>query len=738
MWTEADCNLPDGESLIRQILLGKRFYNHEFGIDSNTMWLPDSFGFPWALPQILVKSGITHFYTSKLTWNDTTKFPYTSFWWQGIDKSKILAHISPLGLESQVTPKALLKSGAPAQSEPPSSPILQTYGYGDGGGGVTKEHLEYAVVIKNILGLPNSQLSTVQEFFKQLEEQSASLPTWNNELYLETHRGTYTTQALIKKENRVCERLLYTAELLSTLVLLFGKKASARRYPHRELEQAWKRLLLNQFHDILPGTLIADAFSAAMQDYQYIRTSCETLINTSIHGISQPAAKGKSHFHFSLFNSLGWTRSEYVELFVKSDKKHFSVKDAERKLVESQVIERTAQGQKLLCFIDAIPPFGFRHLIVQSDNASAVPSVPWKTSSRGIETPFFRVRLDSKGAFSSIFAKHLRRELFQKGKRGNYFATFRDTPKQWEAWNLDGDFEKHRIDLWDIKQIKIVETGPLRATVKVEWKTVHGSSLTQHMHFYHQSSRIDFQTHVRWHEKQVLMKVSFPLNMKTPNATYDIPFGAIRRSSKPHTDWEKAKFEVPAQQWADLSDAKYGVSILNNCKYGYDAKENTLRLTLLRSPHYPHPIEPSRSDEEFKDQGEHTFSYALHSHSGDWIKGQTVRRAREFNHPLLVFPNIYTDAFPLIVESNKTNISIDSIKKTEENDNIIIRLHEAHGNLTDTALHVGFSALHVWECDLLENEQKEHKITKSKILLKFKPFEIKTLKCMVKRSKKIG
>ena len=231
MWTEADCIIPNGESLVRQILFGKRFLKQEFGIESNTLWLPDSYGFNWAMPQLLAKSGITNFYTSKLLLSDTTHFPHTSFWWQGIDKSKVLAHISPLGLEAQITPKFILKSGAPAQQEPPVSPLLQTYGYGDGGGGPTKENLEFAVILKTIIGLPTSQLSTVQEFFRQLGEQSEHLPTWDGELYLETHRGTYTTDASIKKENRECEVLLYNAELLSTLAMLFGKNSAVRRYP---------------------------------------------------------------------------------------------------------------------------------------------------------------------------------------------------------------------------------------------------------------------------------------------------------------------------------------------------------------------------------------------------------------------------------------------------------------------------------------------------------------------------
>jgi alpha-mannosidase len=736
MWTEADCNIPNGESLVRQIAFGKQFFKNEFGIDSNLLWLPDSFGFNWSLPQILKKSGITNFYSSKLLWNDKTIFPYTSFWWQGIDKTKILAHISPVGLEGQVTPKSILKNVNPLQEEPPVPPVLQTYGFGDGGGGPIKENLEFAVVLKTIIGLPSSQLSTVQEFFKQLEEQSADLPTWNNELYLETHRGTYSTHAKIKKENRECENLIYSSELLSTLAMLFGKNSAARRYPKQKLEDAWKKLLLNQFHDVITGTSIADVYKDAQQDYQDIRIRCADVMSNCIQGLSHPAKKSKSEFNFTLFNSLGWKRNEYIEILVKSNEKYFSIEDSDGNPILYQIVERTKLGQTLLCYVENIPAFGFKHLLVRIHGNRSELFEPWTASSNKLETPLYRVHIDSKGAFRSIYAKQLRRELFQKGKTGNFLATYRDVPKQWEAWNIDAEYEKHRIDLWKIKQCKIIEQGPLRATIRLELKTENGSVFSQNIRFYHHSPRIDFQTHIRWQEKQVLMKVAFPLNMKISSATYEIQFGAVNRSSKPRTEEDSAKFEVPAQQWADMSDAKYGVSLLNDCKYGYNAKENTLQLTLLRSPRYPNPVEPMHCDEEVIDQGEHTFCYSLFPHSGDWTKGGTVQRARELNNSILIFHNLQEENIPSLLESSKPNVVIDAVKKAEESDAVIVRMHEAHGVSTETSFRFGIDVSSATECDLLENEEKSHKIVKSKLTLKFRPFEIKTLKLVTKRSKK--
>lgn len=735
-WLEPDCNIPNGESLIRQIVFGKRFFKQEFGIDSDIFWIPDSSGFCWALPQILNKSGIKYFYTSKLASNDTTVFPFISFWWQGIDGSKILSHLSPVGLEAQITPEFLMKSGKAAQQQPSATPILQTFGYGNGGGGPTKENLELAVVLKTIIGLPSSKLSTAQEFFKQLEEQSADVPTWNNELYLEAHRGTYTTQAWIKKENRQTERLLYNTELLSTLAMIFGKKASARRYPQNEIEQAWKKLLLNQSHTVVSGAAIADVYKDSQQDFQTIREHCLSIIDNCVNGISLPSKKSKKEFSFTIFNPLGWTRNEYVELFVKSKEKNFTVTDSQQNAVAYQIVEKTKQGINILCYVQNIPAFGFKNVVVKVSPASGSTAEQWKTSAHSLESPFFKIRLDNKGLFSSIYTKHLRRELIQKGKRCNIFQTYHDASKQWEGWNIDADYEKHRTEVWKFKQMKFVERGPLRATIRLEFRSEHGSTLIQNVRFYHQLARIDFQTSVRWLERQTLMKVAFPFNFKKLTTTYEIQGGAIHRTSKPSTEWENAKFEVPAQQWADMSDTKFGVSLLNDCKYGYDAREATLRLTLLRSPHYPHPVEPWLADTELTDQGDHGFCYSLYPHSGDWAGGKTVHAAHELNNPMLIVPNMTVDNLPTLIENLKPNIIIDAIKKAESSSDIIVRMHEAHGISTDAVAHFGIDMKVAVECDLLENDQKPLKIQKGTLPLKFKPFEIKTVRLTPKPLKR--
>ncbi|MGB2869197.1 MAG: glycoside hydrolase family 38 C-terminal domain-containing protein [Bacteroidota bacterium] len=737
-WVEPDCNIPSGESLVRQILYGKLYYKSHFGIEPDVFWLPDSFGFGASLPQILKKSGINSFFTTKLRWNDTNKFPHTSFWWQGIDGTRILSHIPPVGLEAQVSPKDLRAIGAPPEEQESLLMVAQTFGYGDGGGGPAKEQIEYARVLKTITGLPPSQFSTVKEFFAQLELQSQKMPVWDKELYLERHRGTFTTMGWVKKENRRSECLLYTLELLGVLSTLpvpgrksGNKKATERKYPREELHTLWKKLLVNQFHDVISGTCIPEVYEDVRSEFQAITTRGNRLLGSLLGSFSIGGKKSANEFDFALFNPLGWNRNEYVELTVRSKEKHFVVTDSRGKELEHQLVARDKGIVRLLCHVESIPPFSFLSLTVRPGIAQAEPEKPWKASRHTVETPLYRIRLDNKGGLSSIHDKRLRRELLQKGKRGNLFQTFQDQPAEWEAWEIDPGIEKHRLELLQFKGARITEQGPLRASVRLEFRSLNGSALTQDVRLFHRSPRIDFVTHVRWNEKRTMLKVAFPLNVKTSAATYETQFGAVKRSTKPDDQWEHAKFEVPAQQWADLSEQKFGVSLLNDCKYGHDARENTLRLTLLRSPHAPHPLDPKAlHDERYTDLGEHNFTYSLFPHTGDWKKGLSVRAARELNYPVLCLPEATAQTLPSFLDSPKSGIQVDSVKLAEGSDDIIVRLHEAHGETTESTLKFGFSPKSAAECDLMENELKQHKIIKGKLPLKFKPFEIKTIKLM--------
>jgi alpha-mannosidase len=738
MWVEPDFNIPNGESLVRQLLYGKRFFKNEFGVDTNICWVPDSFGFGWSLPQILRKSGIEYFFTTKLSWNDTNKFPYNTFWWQGIDGTKILAHQPPVGLEGSVTPADLQKSWDEfSQKDQNCTHVLQTFGFGDGGGGPTAQQVQVSAVLKNSAGLPQSKLSTAKEFFNQASLQSESLPTWNSDLYLEKHRGTYTTQGWIKRANRRAERTLFEAELLSNVGRIHGTTSRDRSYPAKELEDAWKKLLVNQFHDIITGTSVADVFDDAQNDFAAIDRTATTVVKRAVGSLTTRAPKSTREFHFTIFNTLSWQRNEYIEVEVISAANHFTVTDANGQSVEHQIVSSVKGKTRLLCYVENIPAISFFSFKVRTAESPSRPGGQWELSAKHAETPMFRIKFDAKGSLRSVYNKTLKKEMIEKGKRGNLLQAFKDIPKEWNAWDIDPDFERQHVDLFSLKKQQFLERGPLRGVIRNTYVSHNGSELTQDVIFHHRRNQIVFDTKVRWKEKQTLLKVAFPLNLKANQATYEIQFGAMNRSTKHKSDIDKARFEIPVQQWCDMSDVRYGVTLLNDSKYGCDARDTTMRLTLLRSPFYPHPIEPWRlNDTKHTDQGEHTFSYAFAPHAGNWKHGEATRRAREFNNPVLVFSDVVGTTLKPLVTLSKRNVFIDSVKRAEDSEDLIVRLHEGHGEATDTSLIPGFRMKNAYECDLMEQSVKPLKSTRDKLQLKFKPFEIKTLRFEIKAGKK--
>lgn len=733
MWSEPDCNMLSGESLVRQILYGKRYFKDRFNREPEIAWFPGTYGLSGNLPQLLAKSGFKYVVATQLLLNDTNKFPFHTFWWQGIDKTKILSYIPPLGFDQLQSSKELKKSWDAYQQKDTAQNYLLALGYGEGKIGPSMEQLEFLRIFKNTPGLPKTRSSAVWEFFKQAETQTQEIPVWANELYLEAHRGIYTTNALVKQYNRLSETILLTAEVLSSLAMLTAASASRRKYPHDELHKCWKQLLSLQDRNFLSGTAIADAYQDVTVTYRSLIDAAMHVIYRSADLLTETPKKRGGQLHFAVFNPLSWERSAYVILSFKSNEKMFTILDDNGLEIEHQVVEQSKGKVSLLCFLPTLLPQSFLGLTVYPGAARAVSNNHWKISQRVIESPFYRLRLDNKGGISSLYDKQQRRELIKKGKRGNLLQTFADRPKQWEAWDIDVEYQSKQLHLLQLKSVKVVEEGPLRVVVRFEYRTTGPTKLMQDMILYHKHRRIDFQTSVRWFEKQTLLKATFPLDIKSHQPTYEIPFGAISRTSRYTAASDKAKFEVPALRWADLSDAKGGVSLLNNSKYGYDTNESTLRLTLLRSPHHAHPTEPAKLvDNRVSDQGEHQFAYALFPHTGDWKKAMIVRVAQEFNTPPLVFTDRSPRSLPPLVSSSHGNIIIDSIKKAEDSEEIILRVYEAHGEQREATLEFGFPVQKTFECDLLENTINNLKTSKTKLKLKFKPFEVKTLKVSLK------
>lgn len=733
MWVEPDCQMPSGESLVRQIAQGKRFYREEFALDVNTAWLPDTFGFAWTLPQILAKSGIRYFFTTKLSWNDTSTFPYNSFRWKGPDGSTVLAHMPPVGLEGRIKPSDLRASWEHFRHQEQLSDVLQTYGHGDGGGGPETRDLHLVSFLQQLPTLPPARLTTLRDFVQKLEEHQKELPEWNGELYLEKHRGVFTTNGRIKKAHRESERALYTAELLSVLALLVG----GRKYPETELDRSWKRFLQNQFHDILSGTVIRDAADEAVRDLERVRTAAEGIARNASAVLARSVRRRNREHHVTVYNTLPWARDAYVEVSVKSKDRSFAVSDSDGNAVEYQITGRSKGTTTLLCWVPRIPALSGLHLSIIPSDAKPAPAAAWKVTTRMIETPVYRIRLDSQGHFTSIQEKRSRKEVLQKGQRGNALQTFHDAPDEWEAWDLAPGYDNRKADVLKFKSARVVEQGPLRMTLEVVRKTERGSTVRQLIRLYHSSPRIDFDTTLRWNDANILVKAAFPVNVHSSMMRCEIPFGSIERTTKPRTAVEKARFEVPHHQWMDMSDQKFGVSVFNDGKYGCDARETTMRLTLIRSPHYPHPVDPRKAtDNAVTDDGEQQFRYALYPHQGDWRKGETERKAREFNHPVLVWPNVEPKAIPPLLHSLPPSIMVDAVKLAEDGDGIIVRLHEAHGQSSRCTLQTGFGIQQAFECDLMETVLTKLKPAKGGLPLRFSAFEVKTIRLKLKARKR--
>ena len=448
------------------------------------------------------------------------------------------------------------------------------------------------------------------------------------------------------------------------------------------------------------------------------------MLQRSFEALSSPAPKSKTDILFSVFNPTQWSRNEYIELTFKSKHKRFEAFDSGGNVIESQILSVSKGSISLLCYVADIPAFSAGTIIVRADTKRPQPPALWKVSPYSIETPLYKIRFDKKGGISSLFSKQLRRDIVQKGKRANIFSVLRDPAKHIEVPETEISAEPQRPELWNFKSLKVIEFGPLRATVRLEFRSEHHSMLSQNIHLYHKSPRIDFATEIKLHEKQVSLRASFPLNVKAGSITVETQGGALQFSTK-----GSEKDEIPAQQWADISDAKCGISILNDCKYGYTVKDSTLSLSLLRSSHYPKHQDPKKEPEPaFVDLGEHSFTYAIYPHNGTWKTAQTINYARTFNTKLSIVPNRKFHLPEPLLTIDKPNIVIDAVKKSEDSDAVVIRLHEGYGQTTDAALTFGLDVKNLAECDLLENVLKNYKTAKSRFSLRFKPFEIKTLK----------
>ncbi|XEC96072.1 alpha-mannosidase [Paenibacillus tarimensis] len=744
MWLEADCNLPSGESLVRQILYGKRFLLKEFGVDCEYLWLPDVFGYSWALPQILRKSGISVFMTTKISWNQYNRMPHDTFYWKGIDGSEVLTHFittpDPGAQEGSfyytyngvVTPETVQGIWKAYRDKTLNRNLLLAYGYGDGGGGVNRDMLEMRRRLENMPGLPNVVTGRADHYFaglkQRVEASDQYVHTWDGELYLELHRGTYTSQAHVKKANRRLELALREAEWLQVMSALGRRDWSA--YPASDLAQAWTIVLRNQFHDIIPGSSIREVYEDCREEYSVAGSIVHRVRDEAAYelvGTGQPAQQGDI---FTLFNNASWDREDTV--FIEGGDDHSDCGDNARtggwysangELLPAQ---RTAGGW--LVHVTRVQSMGYAAIeyrpgpSFQGESVRQDESTPFMWDTQTLHTPFYEITFNTCGQIARLTDKTANREVLSMGETGNVLQVFEDKPKsRHEAWDIDIYYSEKMKPVTELLAMELTESGPLRAVVRFEWR-YRNSSVNQRMIVYAHSRRIDFDTTVEWHEQRQLLKTAFPVAVHANEAVYDIQFGNVKRPTHWNTSWDYARFETVGHQWADLSERNYGVSLLNDCKYGYDIKGNVMRLSLIKSAMVP---------DDTADQGRHDFTYALLPHQGDWYAGGTVQEAWALNNPMTWVLGAAQETGFSMFSLSADHVMIDAVKKAEDEDAVIVRLHEFAGARAAVVLQSGCPIVSWAECDLMERPLTDMNAD-PEIELTIMPYEIKTFMIRLK------
>jgi alpha-mannosidase len=750
MWVEPDLNMPDGESLVRQILYGKRYFKQKFGKDINIGWNPDSFGYNWQLPQIYKRSGIDYFVTQKLLWaSEFTKFPYRLFWWQAPDGSRLLTYF-PSDYANQIDPQKMARDSATygpmmwkydggTNSAPAGGlEMMYLYGVGDHGGGPTRQDLDTAVRWqKGDLIYPKINFYTATQYFDDLEKNKSELnvPTWDGELYFQYHRGVQTTQSEEKKLNRRNEGYLLNAEKLASIEMLF-----IHQYPKPQLDEGWKNVLFNQFHDILPGSGIHINYVDA--ERRYDETSRITF-DVSRLALNDIASRVKTDgVSVLVFNPLSWNQTGEVQFTVQfpTAKKAVTAIDSNGKALPVEVLQNDPENGWLVLRLLAenVPATGYKVIRLLPQESPAAKPILTATAD-SLENKFVRLKVDPKtGCITSLIDKSSNTEALALPVKsegspaaspdglpcGNLLQAFVDKPKKWDAWNVDADFVKQHWDLMQADEVKLVENTPLRAVIRVKHH-FQKSSFVQDITMYPGVPRVDVHMQADWHERHILLKVAFPVSARSDKATYEIPYGSVERPTTRNTPAEQAQFEVPALRWADISDPSHGFSLLNDSKYGYDARDNVLRLSLLRSPTWPDPE---------TDQGQHEFTYSLYPHGGTWRDAMAVRQGYELNYPLMTQTTTQHPG-PLPAEKSffatkQDNVVITAIKKAADDDALIVRFYEWAGKKGDVVLRLPWAATQAWETNLMEVPTAPIQFDPPgyQLTIPTNPYEIKTVK----------
>ncbi|KAI9312271.1 galactose mutarotase-like domain-containing protein [Dichotomocladium elegans] len=694
-WIEMDTNMPSGESLCRQFLLGQRFFEEHFGKRCKVFWLPDSFGYSSQLPQLMHLADMKYFFTQKLSWNNINKFPLTTFWWIGLDGTKALTHMAPSETyNAQCTPEELIRTVRNHRDKEHSNVSLLVYGNGDGGGGPLASMIERLRRMKNVDGLPKVEMGAPTDFYEKLERETPTLTSWTGEMYFELHRGIFTTHALCKKYNRSCEFLLRDVEILATFAHIMEPENF--EYPKAELDQFWKMICLIQFHDVMSGSAIEMVYDDCLQMYtkvdmlgkQMRAMLIERLLD--LDGTSLPEGKQG----LAVFNTLPWTRREVIE--VPLDEGLPTMR------------QYSAFGRTGYAIVDNVPPLGARGFTFAEEvDYEPVKVATDRNNNIVMENKFIRANFDKSGHLIALVDKKLSRSLIKPNERGNVFKMFEDIPLFWDAWDVEiYHLEKGRVV--EEGSVQLLEQGPLRAALLVEKRISDTSRLRQIIVMTALSRRIDFETEVDWNENRQFLKVEFAWDIMADKVTYETQYGVVTRPTHYNTSWDSAKFEVAGHKFADISEYGYGVALLNDCKYGYAAHRNVVRLSLIRSPKAP---------DSNCDIGHHVFKYAIYPHEGHFIQSDVVREGYNFNVPLLnrIIPMSkaasVSKALPKFRLEDAPNVVLDAIKRAEDSSDIIIRLYEAYGGHARARLVSSIPMKSIYRCNILEDELEPVSIT---------------------------
>ncbi|KAJ1643845.1 Glycoside hydrolase, 38 vacuolar alpha mannosidase [Coemansia asiatica] len=756
-WVEMDCNLPSGESLVRQFLLGQRFFKQHFGEYCDVFWLPDTFGYSSQLPQIVRLSGAKYFFTQKLSWNNINKFPHTTFRWIGLDGSHVLCHMSPAETYgAQCRPGELIDSVKRHKDIAYTNESLYLYGNGDGGGGPLRSMLERLRRMQDVDGLPRVKQAHPREFYKHVEDTARELVSWKGELYFELHRGTYTSQSNNKRWNRQSEFLLRDAEMLCTVAHIrsLANNNSEFEYPSDEFTRLWRMVCLNQFHDVLPGSAINMVYRDSDSIYKDIFESVAKIRQNalySIYGHHNIVEQQDMTKDIAFLNTTVWMRSDMVKVPESLVSRLLSGFGSDSHSVQRSAVDK----DNVFALVNNVPGFGTSHLsnqIYRANTATTIMTEPvvrsvhvYQNASKDsfvMENTFVRIVIDSNGHITSFYDLNEQRELVPKGEMGNVFELYDDVPLYWDAWDEEV-YLREKFKPLDGVDLAIIESGPLVASISARVPISDQSVLTQIISLSAISPRLDFDCEIDWHENRKSLKTSFTWDINSDFATYETQYGVVQRPTHRNTSWDLAKFEVCAHKFSDLSEYGYGVALLNDCKYGHSTLGNTTSLSLIRAPKAP---------DEHCDMGSHKFRYAIYPHKGTFSESNVVQEAYQFNVPLLQIPlgtssgsqmvtTTAAEASPFFSLTGAPNVVLDTVKVAEDDkSSYIVRLYEAYGGHGRALLTSRLKARHVQKVNILEEpiandlDYKDDDSTvkwlqhSRTVEVNVKPFEVVTLK----------